>query len=78
MRSKRSTDRGSWREEPMRRVTRSGSPFGVGGNKRGGLDNFYKEFFEYMSNNGRVLMTYKFELCFPAWSYTNVLYTFLH
>ena len=40
MRSKSSTDRGSWREEPMRRVTRSGLLLGVGGNKRGGLDKF--------------------------------------
>ena len=44
MRSKSSTDRGSWSEEPMKRVTRSGSPFGVGGSNKGGLDNFYKEF----------------------------------
>ena len=41
MRSKRSTDSGSWREEPMRRVTRSGSLLGVGGSERGGLDKFW-------------------------------------
>ena len=43
-RSNISTERGSYCEDPMRRVTLSGSPLGVGGNDSGGRDKFWRVF----------------------------------